>query len=260
MLRRAKELLGYTISAADSEQIGQIHDFYFDTEDWEIRYVVVDIGSWLFGRRVLLAPDTLQKPDWENKIQPVNLTKAQIKDSPPVDFDKPISRQYEADLHQHYNWPTYWGGGGLPYTTVANVMPTGAPMAEPSPLNQLPAEVVEGLQQSEESHVQSIRELTNHALEAIDGSIGHITDCFIDDENWTIRYLIVDTGHWRPGNQVLIPQTTVDNADWVGGNIYVKLTQEQVKQSPAYEPNRPLDQAYTAELDARYDDHEGRKS
>jgi len=242
MLRRAKELFGYTIEASDNENIGSIHDFYFDVEDWEIRYVVVDINSWFFGRRVLLAPDTLQKPDWENKVQPVHLTKAQIKDSPPVDFDKPISRQYEADLHQYYNWPTYWGGGGIPYAGVASATPAVAPMNEPLRDEHLPAEVLAGFEQSEETYVKSIRELTNYMIEATDGSIGHVIDCFIDDENWTIDYLLIDTGHWAPGQQVLIPPTVVDNADWAGSSIHVKLTQAQVKQSPAYDPNRPLDQ------------------
>ncbi len=252
MLRKAKELLGYTINASDNENIGSIHDFYFDAEDWEIRYLVIDINSWFFGRRVLLAPDALQKPDWEAKIQPVNLTKAQIKDSPPVDFDKPISRQYETDLHQYYNWPTYWGGGGMAYNAVASAAPAMMPIAEPSRSDNLPAEVVEALQQSEETYVQSIRALMNHALKATDGSIGHVTDCFIDDENWTIRYLLIDTGHWRPGQQVLIPATTVDNVDWTGASIHVQLTQEQVKQSPPYDPDQPIDQTYEGELHAYY--------
>jgi hypothetical protein len=201
---------------------------------------------------VLLAPDTFQKPDWETKVQPVNLTRAQIKDSPPVDFDKPISRQYEADLHQYYNWPTYWGGGGVPYTAVASAAPAIAPVDKPLVDDRLPTEVVEGLEQSEETYIKSIRELTNYGLEATDGSIGHITDCFIDDENWTIRYLLIDTGHWLPGQQVVIPVAAVDNADWAGASIHVKLSQAEVKQSPPYDPNRPLDQTTEGELQAHY--------
>jgi len=252
MLRRAKELFGYTIKASDDDNMGTVYDFYFDAEDWEIRYLVIDIGSWLFGRRVLIAPDAMQKPDWEAKVLPVNLTKAQVKDSPTIDFAKPISRQYEADLHRHYNWPAYWGSAGQSYTAGSSVAPGMATVSEAPPTTQLPNEVVEALQQSEESHVQSIRDGANTSLEASDGTIGHVADFFIDDENWTIRYLLIDTGNWLPGKQVLIAPAWVDIVDWDGSSIHVNVTREQVKQSPEYDPNAPLGRSYEGELHEHY--------
>ncbi|MEO6538431.1 MAG: PRC-barrel domain-containing protein, partial [Ferruginibacter sp.] len=66
MERNIKSLTGYTIGATDGE-IGNVDEFYFDDKDWIIRYLVVKTGSWLFGRKVLIAPQAVQKIDWELK-------------------------------------------------------------------------------------------------------------------------------------------------------------------------------------------------
>src|SRR5262249_36548094 len=145
--------------------IGTVHDFYFDAETWEIRYLVVDVGSWLFGRRVLIAPDSVQAPQWDAKVFPVNLTREQVKDSPPVDFAKPISRQYEADLSQYYGWPAYWGGAGaLPYVTGAGVASAQQLTVKPPPVSNIPDEVVEAMEQTDQSPLQSMRETAGYGV------------------------------------------------------------------------------------------------
>ena len=50
MLRNVKDLRGYAIRATDGV-IGRVDDFYFDDEDWGVRYLVVDTGGWLSGRK-----------------------------------------------------------------------------------------------------------------------------------------------------------------------------------------------------------------
>ena len=55
MLRSIKKLYGEKLRASDGE-IGHVKDFYFNYQKWVVRYVVVDTGSWLLGRLVLIAP------------------------------------------------------------------------------------------------------------------------------------------------------------------------------------------------------------
>jgi len=81
MLRNITELRGYTILATDGH-IGTVDDFYFDDEDWTIRYLVVDTGGWLSGRKVLISPLSLGRPDFPGRLLPVSLTKAQVEHSP----------------------------------------------------------------------------------------------------------------------------------------------------------------------------------
>jgi len=110
MERNINSLRGFTIGATDGE-IGKVKEFYFDDETWAVRYLIVETGNWLSGRAVLIAPQALLFPDWEHEVFPINLTKEQIKSSPDIDTDKPISRRKEIELYGHYPWRSYWGSG-----------------------------------------------------------------------------------------------------------------------------------------------------
>lgn len=248
MLRKANTLFGFKLYTSDNQEMGTVHDFYFDRQQWTVRYLVADIGSWLVGRRVLIATSALQTPSWQERLLPLNLTKAQVKDSPDTDFAQPVTRQHEALLGGHYGWPAYWA---TPMTVAAGGMApalAGAPLDQPA----VPDEVTQALHNSEESHILSLRETQGYALEASDGGIGHVEDFFVDDQDWRIHYLLIDTGSWLPGKQVLISPRWVSSVDWQDGRLYVDVTQAQVKQSPEYNATAPLERTYERELHRYY--------
>ncbi len=125
MLRSTKDLQGYAIHATDGT-IGHLKDFYFDDEMWIVRYLVVDTGKCLEGRKVLISPIAIGQPNWEENVLPVTLTKEQVKNSPDIDTDKPVSRQHEIHYFGYYGYPFYWGGTGLWGTEIyPNMMRLG---------------------------------------------------------------------------------------------------------------------------------------
>ena len=75
--------------------------------------MVVDTSKWLGGREVLISPYSLGHVGWAADTLPVSVTKEQIKNSPNVNSDEPISRQYEKSYFGYYGYPYYWGGTGL---------------------------------------------------------------------------------------------------------------------------------------------------
>src|SRR5664279_986053 len=112
MLRSISQLYGNKLAASDGE-IGHVKDFYFDDQNWVVRYLVVDTGSWLLGRKVLISPHAFGRLHQAGKLLQVNLTRKQIEDSPSIESHKPVSRQYEEEYHRYYGWPFYWLGDGL---------------------------------------------------------------------------------------------------------------------------------------------------
>ncbi|EQD45734.1 hypothetical protein B2A_09175, partial [mine drainage metagenome] len=112
MLRDMNDLDGYAVNARDGT-IGKVKDFYFDDEAWAVRYLIVDTGSWLSSRKVLISPMSTGKLDPNGKVLPVSITKEQVKNSPNIDTDKPVSRQHELEYLGYYNYPIYWGGAGM---------------------------------------------------------------------------------------------------------------------------------------------------
>lgn len=112
MLRSLNDLQNYTVGATDGN-VGQVKDFYFDDDAWVVRYFVVDTGTWLSSRKVLISPMSVTRPDWMERLLPVSLSKWQVKNSPDIDTDKPVSRQHESQTLGYYGYSMYWEGPGM---------------------------------------------------------------------------------------------------------------------------------------------------
>jgi hypothetical protein len=234
MLCSAKNLTGIAISALDGD-IGRVHSFLFDDEKWTIRYLVVDTGRWLPGRKVLIAPSALGHSDWQGPVFPVNLTKDQVRNSPDIDTDKPVSRQREAELHKYYDWAPYWGiGYGID-------LPPGQ-YAE-ADRGAVAVESTQG-----DTHLRSTREIRGYRIHAIDGEIGHVEDFIVSDEGWVIRYLAVDTGKWLSRRHVLIPPEWVRDISWDERQVWVDVAKAIIEESPPYDPTGPISQSYETQM------------
>lgn len=246
MLRNINELRGFAIHASDGE-IGEVDDFYFDDENWAIRYLIVDTGGWLSGRKVLISPYAIGTPDWEGRKLPVRLTKAQVEGSPDIDTQKPVSRQHEAHYSSYYGYPYYWGSEGLwglgayPGLLTADAQAGTANQTNPA---QVPPD----------AHLRSCRELGGYHIHALDGDIGHVDDMLVDDRSWAIRYLIVNTSNWWGGHLVLVSPQWVVEVSWPDSKVSVGLSREAVRSAPPYDPSEPLDRLHE---EAIYD-HYGR--
>ena len=98
----------------------------------------------------------------------------------------------------------------------------------------------------DKSMLQSIKQLYGNKLGASDGEIGHVKDCYFDDRNWAVRYVVADTGSWLPGRQVLISPHAFPEG-FRGKILRVKLTRKQIENSPSIESHKPLSRQYEEE-------------
>lgn len=246
MLRSANDLRGHAILATDGV-IGTVDDLYFDDDDWAVRYLVVDTGGWLSGRKVLLSPHAIGHPDWLDRQVPVSLTKAQVAASPDIDTHKPVSRQSEADYYNYYGYAPYWNGtdlwgtGGYPAGVATNLQ-TGQSMVSRRAATHAPCD----------SHLRSCRSVVGHHVHAKDGDIGHIDDMLVDDTSWAIRYAIVNTSNWWGGHRVLVAPLWIDNVDWVEAKVTVDLTREAIQSAPPYDAAAQLDRQQELAIHEHY--------
>ena len=88
--------------------------------------------------------------------------------------------------------------------------------------------------------LRSVFELIGYSMAAADGDLGKAHDFLFDDEQWTIRHLVVDTGHWLPGRKVLIAPEALGKADWAKRQFSVSLTREQIENSPPIDTDEPV--------------------
>lgn len=88
--------------------------------------------------------------------------------------------------------------------------------------------------------LRSTKEMKNYVIGATDGEIGHVTDFFFDDQSWLIRYLVVETGPWLLSRKVLISPLALMDADWMHKRLPVRISKEQVKNSPDIDTHMPV--------------------
>lgn len=239
MIRPASPLKGFSLQASDGE-IGKVKDLYFDSQHWQLRYFVVDTGHWLKHRRVLISPESVAAPAWDHHTLPVTLSKDEVRSSPDWNSDRPVSRQYEIALRMHHAWPPYWG------TMYGNVA-TGLP--SPSPLI-----TEEEASESGDPALFSFDAVKGMHVLASDGEIGHVDEFLLEDRHWGMRYLVVDTKNWWPGNKVLLSPWWSSGIDQPARRIRMDLTREAIKASPPYDPSKPV----TAEASGQLHDYYGR--
>lgn len=244
MLRSIQKLYGYKIHATDGN-IGEVYDFYFDDQLWVIRYLVVGTGGWLSGRRVLISSSALKQPDWEKRVFPVSLTREQVRKSPSTNLHLPIPRQHELELHEHYDLPPYWDYNLFNYEIGAEEAEYEAIAEAEKRDEEITSEDEEA---EEDSHLQSLEDVTGYHIHATDGQIGHLDDLIVDDQNWAIRYIVVDTRNWLPGKKVLVSPHWIKKVSWADSEVYVDLSREAVRSSPEFDHDAPVNRDYEDRL------------
>jgi hypothetical protein len=221
MLHNIKELYGDKLAATDGE-IGHLKDFYFDDQSWAIRYAVADTGTWLSSRLVLLSPNSFGRWNRDKNFLPINLTRKRIENSPSIDSHRPVSRQYEEGYYAYYGWPTYWGSG---QSWGAGGSPVATPPSTPENRDH------RGHNQRDDVHLRSTIAVRGYEIQASDGTIGTVAGFMVDDKTWGIGEVIVETGHWYAGKEILISTTQVQRISYEDSKVFVHLSKAEIEQT-----------------------------
>ena len=205
MLRSLKQLYGEKLGATDGE-IGTVKDFYFDDQNWAVRYLVADTGTWLTSRKVLISTHSLAGPVASGKVIGVDLTRKKIEKSPAIGSQNPVLRQDEEQYYKYYGWPPYW-------TNQATNMVGPQPRLE--------------------THLHSTQAVNGYLVRLGEETIGHVCDFMVDAEDWTIGQLVVKTGHRFSGTDTLIPIKQVERISYDESTVFAYPSMEASEKSPA---------------------------
>ncbi|WP_419728880.1 PRC-barrel domain-containing protein [Lichenicola sp.] len=250
MMLAISALKGFLVDASDG-RIGTISDFLFDDTTWKIRWMVVDTGGWLKGRKILIHPSAISQPNYRREELSVRLTTTQVKESPDILSDQPVSEQMETELYGYYGWDPLWGGtnyfGVYPFGLASGVTETPG-SGDGELLQEARADPVP----KGDPHLRSVTSVTGYHLQAKDGPIGHIENILVDDATWGIRYFIIDTLNWWPGKHVLLSPYAVRAISWAERNIAVDVTRDQVQGGPVWDPADAINSTFQKSLHRYY--------
>lgn len=284
MLIKSKTIRNYKLRGIDGD-VGSIKEFYFDDKYWTVRYLIANTGGWLNSRQVLISPYFLKNVDHDSEVIHIDLTKNQIENSPSIDQDVPISRQYEESYYSYYGTPLYWDGpnmwGANPYilrdkekwsnprrestssTSGSEFLGSsgsefaGTSGSEASGTNtgltNSGNTVTTGSGSTWDSNLRSSKDVSGHKIHATDeDKIGSVDDFIIDDDTWAIRYIVINTGNLFTGKKVLISPEWIDHISWDDSRVYINLTKEAIKESPEYSDESGLTRDYESSLFGYY--------
>lgn len=223
MLRNAETVVHSTLRASDGE-VGKVGDLYFDDQTWTVRYFLVRAGNWLSGKRVLITPRRVSGVEEDGKVIEANLTREEVKASPPAESDRPVSECMDLLFSPHHFYPSSY---------------------EPEECGE-----------DADVHLRSIEEVGRYTVAATDGDIGHVAGFIVDDTDWVIRYLIVDTRNFWPGKHVLLSPEWIGEVDWNWDRVIVDLSRDAIKESPEFDPDAPVARSYESDL-CRFYNREG---
>ena len=236
MLLSLKNMSKYSIEAKDGA-IGHIDSFLFDEDKMNIRYIVVDTGKIIPGRKVLITPSAVTEIEPVSGLLSLEITTEQVKNSPDLDTHKPISRQQEIELHKYYNWVPYWGGTFEPINT---------PRMTPE---ETQAILAEQNQDEEAPNFRSTREVRGYKIHSSDDELfGHIDDFIVQADKWVVRYIVADTRNILPGKQVLVAPDWIRNIDWAESRVDVDVSKEKIEGCPVFYPSTPVNREYEIQL------------
>jgi hypothetical protein len=191
MLWNASAIDGYGVEGSDGS-IGAVVDLLFEDVAWTSRWLAVDAGGWLGGRRVLLPRAALDRPDKALRRFPVHLTRSKIEGSPHIDEGMCVSREAEAEFCAYYDCETYWDDGR--HQTMVGA-----------------------------TRLRSAAAIRGYHIHASDGEIGSVSDFLVDDVGWGVRFLSVNM-RWWPEQRILISPRSALAIDWDKRKFYLNVT------------------------------------
>lgn len=230
MKRSLKNLKGYSIETSDGTK-GKVKDFLFDEEKWVIRYLEADFGNLFSAKRVLIPGNFIRQPDWDAKKFHLDVANDSLEKLPDLEEHLPVSREYEEKLSRHYGLEYYWS---YAYT------PAGAAMFFPRRPLKTPTRIIS--EKDVDTSLRSFKEIEGYQVKATDGTLGHIEDMIVDDEDWQIVYVIVDTKNWVPwSKKVLLPLEFLKDVSYVETQVSIDLPTDKIKNAPEYNTSHPVD-------------------
>jgi hypothetical protein len=206
MLKKLTTLQNCKLAGPDGA-IGLVKDFYIDDVTWKVRYVAADTDAWLPGRRVLLPPAAFEgigfgKIDDATGMLRVNLTRRQIEAGPVTDSHRPLPPEFVAQCDRHYDW---------------------VPTARESSLSGPPPPAT--------VHLRSTQAVIGYEIHATDGAVGTLVNFMVHERTWTIRELVVQTGHWFNRKTVYLLPENVLGISAETAVVSVSLTREDIAQT-----------------------------
>ncbi|MBD3161342.1 MAG: hypothetical protein GF346_03990 [Candidatus Eisenbacteria bacterium] len=247
------QLAGRDLVTRDGS-IGSLEDLYIEETSWDARYVVVKMGSWLSRKKVLVAPESIVvSPDDPIHFQ-TPLTKDQIRSSPEIDLEKPVSKEMLERLHEHYGWTPYGSVGPPAEIQAQSTQPESRLFGKKEPEAPSIRAEEEGRPPEATSSLRSAREIDGYAVVRGEDTVGDLKDLVVDSKGpngWRIVSLMVDR---EAGDDLDVATDRVRSISWQGQRILIDPNDPGSRKRA----ERETETEVREEIDREFDEAQGK--
>ena len=215
MLIGANDLTTYRLHARDGE-LGRLHDVSFDEISYQVRHLIVDTGGWL-ARRIPMHPLAIQRWNHQTRSIELTVTRSQVKNSPTIDADQPLSHRQAEQYYRYFGWPAYWPSLARGFTGA----PARAESGHCDP------------------HLHSVCGLLGWQVQARDDQAGRVDDVLLDAATWTLRQVAVDVPTCWLSKQALISVEWIKGIDWSRRLLLLDLDLDHLDRAPLRQRHAP---------------------
>jgi sporulation protein YlmC with PRC-barrel domain len=242
MKHSVKDLTGYAIETTDGMK-GKIKDFLFNEDNWVISYMDADFGGFLKHKRVLLPIRVIKDPVWGSKHFLLDISKERIDKSPIPEEIPTVSQEYEKELMKHYGFAASWNLGYMP--------PSHPGLYYPARPLKVPTKKIR--EEDMNTSLRSFKEVKGYHILATDGKLGHVEDIIVDDLDWQMVYLVIDTSNWRPwSKKVILSVNWLEDISYVSREVSVNVHTDIIKDAPELDVSKPVEEAFERALHDYY--------
>lgn len=238
---RLHELIGYKIKTIDGEY-GEVSDCLFTSDDFTIRYLVVDPQKWNpLVENVLISPVSVYYINIDAKEINLSIDLEKIKSSPQAEEHLTVSRKYEAELYQHYGYGYYWMGTDIwgPSTDPS--------LLKSSPLINQNENEAANTEPEDETSLRSIKEVRHYSATGPDNQSHVFEDFVFNTHDWRIHYAIIELQSGILSSELtVIKVAAVKEVSWHQQDVTLALNSAQLKANPHYEKSLLNSDAFIA--------------
>jgi hypothetical protein len=231
MLRSLRILSGFRIRAADGG-LGQPKNWLFDDAQWAVRYLVLEAGFWPARHRVLVGPLAFGRIDEPAWLLCLDGTRKDLQDGSPLAMEGDGAAPREQEHSRRLGWLWHDGAGFMSRAGIETAQDDLGAVTR----------------HYHDPHLRSWRDALGCRIRAGNAEIGRITDFIAEDHDWTILYLVVDTGHSWAGKKLLVLPDWIETVNWEDGVAQVNVARQLICDAPQFIPSLLAKRDYQEEL------------
>ncbi len=199
MILTANRIYGSRLKTRDGGDVA-VRDLLFDDRTWRVRHLVVRPRHLFHREEVLLTPEQIDDAAWSTGVLHTPLSTTGVMAAPRLLSNPPVAKQGELKALRMIAWEAYWTG----------LFDRETDFGDP--------------------HLRNTRAVTGHRVYGLDSEVGFIDNFIVDDQDWTIRYLVVRLGKRQDSRRVMVDPHLVDSISWETHGVWIHLPKESIQR------------------------------